>query len=106
MNNNELVELDDKLFEHLSKLESLHLYGDKLNKIDRNCFKPLKSIQCILLFENDVKFSSFFKSSLEKYPFWDREKEKLLKNGCIYEWDDFLEQFVEIGINYIFIQFY
>ena len=101
-NNNELVELDDTLFEHLSKLESLHLYGNKLNKIGRNCFKPLKSIQCILLYENDVKMYSFFESSLEKYPFWMREKEKLQKNGYTDEWDDFLEQFDEIGENSIF----
>ena len=92
--NNEIEEIDLKLFESLLNLEYLNLSNNKLTEIDRRCFEPLKSIEAIELFENvDLNAVSFIKQSTKCY----YNKDNVKKYGSISEWNEFLQQFPQLG---------
>ena len=68
--------------------------NNRIDKIDRKCFEPLKSIEVIEIYENvDLNAVSFIKPSTEYYYDVDEVEES------ISEWNKFLQQFPELGNN-------
>ena len=64
MHKNQIEEIDSRLFENLTNLKALWLFGNRLIEIDRKCFEPLESIEVIELTENvGLNAFSFVKSS-------------------------------------------
>ena len=95
MYDNEIEDIDAGSFDSFSNLKLLYLYNNKLREIDRICFEPLNSIELILLYENDgLKALSFVKPLTSKYTY---DEEKLNEYGSISDWNQFLQQFPELG---------
>lgn len=63
-------------------LKLLTLNNNKLKEIDQKFFFPLKSIQVIQLFENDLKVTSFFQTSTTLVSL-TYDGEKLNSNGFV-----------------------
>ena len=96
MSENEIEEIDVRLFDSLSNLKVLCLSNNKLKKIYRKCFEPLKSIEVIQIYENvNLNAVSFIKPST-KFLY---DTYKVNSYGSISEWDNFLQQFPELGNN-------
>jgi hypothetical protein len=70
------------------------LHNNKLKEIDGKCFEPLKSIEVIKIYENvGLNALSFKKPSAEIL----YDKYKVEKYGSISEWNQFLQQFPQLG---------
>jgi Leucine-rich repeat (LRR) protein len=96
LSENEIEEIDVRLFDSLSNLEYLSLDNNKLKEIDRKCLEPLKSIEVILIYENfGLNAVSFIKPSTGYY----YDKDKVKEYGSISEWNKYLQQFPQIGNN-------
>jgi hypothetical protein len=96
--NNEIEDIDVRLFESLSTLKVLYLYNNKLKlkEIDRKCFEPLKSIELIILYENvGLNVLSFIKPSINHW----YNKDNIKKYGSVSKWNKFLQQFPDSGNN-------
>ena len=55
LSNNEIEEIDFRLFESLSNLKSLWLFNNKLKRIDPNTFKGHDKLEILSLYNNQIE---------------------------------------------------
>ena len=109
MYNNEIAQIEPKLFANLLNFTWLLLHNNKLKEIDRRTFEPLKSVKVISLYENDIKFYSYF--YLYKYEeifymlgWFGEVIDKVKQYGFEIDWGKFLGQFHQSS-NKLFVIF-